>query len=621
MTSAWKRVLTGLGGMGGESDSAAEVLQPSSDTASTCYAGDVRVACLCVCGWVMASAASAQPTPTRADPPNTPSDAAFVRTGGDRFVVEGETFAFVGGNAAVMHGAAARAALGSTLDAMVQDGLRVVRIWALGEAPADAPEWKREFAFRLGPSGWVEASFEHLDAVLEAARARDLRVVVVLANRWADYGGFPEYTRWTRGQGASTGARPPDLTGNELDAFFVCDRCNEAYRAHVRRVVTRTNQRTGVAYRDDPTILAWELVNEISAFTQRGEQQLLEWVQSMSARIRSLDPNHLISAGHIGFRGSRGRQVWSRVCALPEVGYCDAHAYPSGDPRVTSPSVLRAWVSDQVHAWRTATAGAPKPFVFGEVGFALHGERAVRHPDQWMRAFLRASRALGASGVLAWVYGPTAPSPRPHLLTADATGAELRVRRALRRAARQAPVRRAVAPRRWTARHTLRGARVHAGWAVSESAPNQRSLTMSPAAFRRASFERTGHALGPPEHVWGHGAGVFEYAWRAPRAVWTGAVRIVVEAVLSSELPGVGDNDPADGSEVTVRWDGETIGTAMARSDDGRGALERFVVDDPQIVTRLLAGPRHRLSFHAGTSGAGGLCIYATQPIRIVVER
>jgi hypothetical protein len=344
-------------------------------------------------------------------------------------------------------------------------------------------------------------------------------------------------------------------------------------------------------------------------------------VRSTSALIRSLDANHLVSAGHIGFRGSRGRQVWSRVCALPDVGYCDAHAYPTGDPRVTSPAGLEAWVSDQVHAWRTATASAPKPFVFGEVGFALHGERAVRRPEQWMRAFLRAARRHGVSGVLAWVYGPTAPSPRPHLLTAEATGSELRVRRALRRAARQAPVRRAVAPRRWTARHTLRGTSVHAGWQRSETVANQHALSMAPAAFRRGSFERAGHALGPPEHVWGSGAGVFEYALRTPAPVRAGAIRIVIEAVLSSELPGVGDGDPADGSEVTVRWDGESIGTAMVRSDDGRGTLERFVVDDPEIVTRLLAGPRHLLSFHAGTVGAGGLCIYGAQPIRVLIER
>jgi len=41
----------------------------------------------------------------------------------------------------------------------------------------------------------LASSFAHLDRVLVAAWARRLRVIVVLANRWSDYGGFPRYLR------------------------------------------------------------------------------------------------------------------------------------------------------------------------------------------------------------------------------------------------------------------------------------------------------------------------------------------------------------------------------------------------------------------------------------------
>jgi len=77
----------------------------------------------------------------------------------------------------------------------------------------------------------------------------------------------------------------------------------------VRLVVTRTNTETGVAYNQDPTILAWELINE--PHTDDGFESELgltpgsivcSWVSEMSAYIKSLDGNHLISTGEEGYR-------------------------------------------------------------------------------------------------------------------------------------------------------------------------------------------------------------------------------------------------------------------------------------------------------------------------------
>ena len=47
--------------------------------------------------------------------------------------------------------------------------------------------------------------------------------------------------------------------------------------------------------RDDPTIMAWELMNEGNA---QPEALRLAWTAEMSAYIKSVDPNHLVSSGH-----------------------------------------------------------------------------------------------------------------------------------------------------------------------------------------------------------------------------------------------------------------------------------------------------------------------------------
>ena len=57
---------------------------------------------------------------------------------------------------------------------------------------------------------------------------------------------------------------PEGLARTEIGTFLRSARATALYAAHVERVVGRTNTVTGVAYRDDPTIVAWELVNEIS---------------------------------------------------------------------------------------------------------------------------------------------------------------------------------------------------------------------------------------------------------------------------------------------------------------------------------------------------------------------
>ncbi|MBI4512357.1 MAG: hypothetical protein HY698_22185 [Deltaproteobacteria bacterium] len=123
-------------------------------------------------------------------------DGEHVRVKGTQFVLGERPFHFVGANVSVMHGEGSRLGTLSTLDAAARDGLAVVRVWAFGEAPEDSPDWRKLDAFRLGPRGWLEESFQHLDRVLAAARERNLRVILVLGNRWSAYGGVPEYLRW-----------------------------------------------------------------------------------------------------------------------------------------------------------------------------------------------------------------------------------------------------------------------------------------------------------------------------------------------------------------------------------------------------------------------------------------
>jgi mannan endo-1,4-beta-mannosidase len=309
----------------------------------------------------------------------------FVRVRGTQFSLLDKPFRFVGANASIMHGTSERKHYDDVLAAMETDGLKVVRIWALGEQPAPGKPHHSLYAFRIGQEGWVEASFTHLDKVLAAAKKRGLKAIVVLANRWKDYGGIGTYLNWA---GVKVPRDPRgEPFGTMLSSFYACSRCQNLYRAHVERVVTRTNGITGVPYREDPTIMAWELINEASAVTARDEETLLYWVRDTARFVRTLDQNHMVSAGHIGYGTRRERDVWRKVQALPEVDFADTHSYPLSDSRVSSTARLAHWIEDPI---AIAHLELKKPLVFGEFGFergTRFGESGGRCPGLELRAW------------------------------------------------------------------------------------------------------------------------------------------------------------------------------------------------------------------------------------------
>src|SRR5580658_4936139 len=94
-------------------------------------------------------------------------DGAFVTAARGRFTVQGQPFYFVGANLDPLHGEVNRARQDEILGAMQADGMLVGRVWALGEGPADAPEWYRKYELlRAGPDGFIEDSYRLLDRVL-----------------------------------------------------------------------------------------------------------------------------------------------------------------------------------------------------------------------------------------------------------------------------------------------------------------------------------------------------------------------------------------------------------------------------------------------------------------------
>ncbi len=132
-----------------------------------------------------------------------------------------------------------------------------------------------------------EAAFESSDYALAAAKQHGMRLIIPLVGDCATCtgGGLGQYLAWAQ-------------KSNPLD-FFTDPTVIAAYEHHIDVVLNHRNPLTGIRYRDDPTIMAWENCNMcglIALFTGGGPTalgQVSAWSETIGAHIKQLDRNHL----------------------------------------------------------------------------------------------------------------------------------------------------------------------------------------------------------------------------------------------------------------------------------------------------------------------------------------
>ncbi|XP_050208677.1 mannan endo-1,4-beta-mannosidase 6 [Mercurialis annua] len=165
-------------------------------------------------------------------------------------------------------------------------GLTVCRTWAFNDG-----QWR---ALQKSPGDYDEDVFKALDFVVSEARKYKIRLILSLANNWNAYGGKAQYVKWGQAAGLN-------LTSD--DDFFSHPTLRAYYKAHVKTVLNRVNTFTNITYKDDPTVFAWELMNEPRCTSDPTGDKLQSWIQEMAVHIKSMDAKHLVEIGSEGFYG------------------------------------------------------------------------------------------------------------------------------------------------------------------------------------------------------------------------------------------------------------------------------------------------------------------------------
>ncbi|KAA3634435.1 MAG: mannanase, partial [Bacteroidetes bacterium] len=187
------------------------------------------------------------------------------------------------------------------LDKLNELGVNNLRIMAASEGPDSAP-WRMTPALQPSQGRYNDSLLIGLDFLLSEMKKRDMVAVLCLNNYWPWSGGFAQYVNWDTGEPIPY--PPPAENGRWLKfmqysaRFYKNENAQKAFRNHIRLIINRTNSITGIPYKDDPTILSWQLANEPRALPSY--PAYLRWVKETAAFIKSLDTNHLVSVGSDG---------------------------------------------------------------------------------------------------------------------------------------------------------------------------------------------------------------------------------------------------------------------------------------------------------------------------------
>ena len=203
-----------------------------------------------------------------------------------------------------------------------------------------------------GPGQFNEEAFRALDNVLRIANDLGVRIIMPFVDNWQWWGGPLEYAAFR---------------GKPKEAFWTDPEIIADFKKTIRFLLERRNTYTGVLYRDDKAILAWETGNEISPPEA--------WTTEIAAYVKSLDTNHLLMDGR------STRMLSEDQFNDPHIDIVTTHHY--GPPARSLELIVK----------NAALARGRKPYIVGEYGIV---------PLQSLRAITDTIINQGLAGGMVW---------------------------------------------------------------------------------------------------------------------------------------------------------------------------------------------------------------------------
>ena len=347
--------------------------------------------------------------------PNLNTDPAvksgFVHIQNGSFALDGNEFRFAGSNAYYLpnYNKLDPTVVERTFNTFNAAGISVVRMWAFydgydcGYSSVD----NNENVIQTAPGIYNEAALRDLDFIIARGKQQNIRFILPLINYWDELGGICQYNTWA-------GASNPSAN---MEFFLSNKKTQLWFKEYIYMLLNRVNTYTGVAYKNEPAIFSWQIMNE-GRNSGQDPAILRDWYQEIAQYIKSIDPNHLVGTGEEGFdhnkpsvysidqysnryplRANEGTSYLMNT-AIPEIDYGNAHWYPSeyGFGHTITQNLLtaqNAWLRDHLQIAKRFG----KPFILGEYGFPGWGDKRV---ETMYTALWSEAEEIGLDGSLLW---------------------------------------------------------------------------------------------------------------------------------------------------------------------------------------------------------------------------
>lgn len=351
--------------------------------------------------------------------------------------------------------------LQNELDQLKAIGVNVIRIMAASEGAPSIQPFRVYPVMQPFPGQWDERMMIALDRCIAEAGKRKIRVLMVMGNTWQWTGGIAQYVSWANDDepipyprswdikaspqrddgysGWGNWTEPQEGQGEDdfmhfQARFYKDEKAQKMYEIHLLKILNRINSITGRAYIQDPTILAWEPLNEPQTADAAGknmmdrseEDPMIKWHHKISSLIKSIAIYQLSTTG---FEAKQSETLFKSLHDHRSIDFCCTHIwaeiwgyYDMFDKSTTSLSKAKAFASSYLEKVRSWSDEIGKPIMLEEFGMArdnwqnrqstyIYSTKALTtHRDDYFSSLFDIVRDSfrqenGFIGLMPWSYG------------------------------------------------------------------------------------------------------------------------------------------------------------------------------------------------------------------------
>jgi hypothetical protein len=295
---------------------------------------------------------------------------SFITRSGSQLLLDGQHFRFTGANiywlglsnvASTSGGQTiptsangfyypSRWAINDALSTAKEMGMTVVRSHYLGISVGDPLAVCPTLHSILENQPNLTA-FNTIDYAIYLAGQLGIKLIIPFVdNYYYNNMGKRTFTNW---RGITSGDQGTDWQVEE-QVFFTNSQIVSDFQSYIALFLNRINQFNGIAYKNDPTIMAWETGNEIDPPPT--------WTATIAQYIKSIDSNHLVIDGsYINNTDPANGTFTSEQLNNADVDIISNHFYPTYNQIALNDAAQAAGISPSF-----PNANPPKAYLIGE---------------------------------------------------------------------------------------------------------------------------------------------------------------------------------------------------------------------------------------------------------------